>query len=165
MSIQDFCKKHNLTESQFNGTEKIGGSLDLRGLTSIPEGFNPTVGGDLDLRGGYSDKKTAPKSDIVFFQGGAYLKADGIFAKVMQAKKGVYRLCKLNSEKEFFMVTDGKFTHSHGETLKEAKESKANRLRLKPLLKSNTTGSLRGLVSLALKTGLKQTFLKKYEKA
>ncbi|MBE6598719.1 MAG: hypothetical protein E7638_04690 [Ruminococcaceae bacterium] len=26
-----------------------GGSLDLRGLTSIPEGFNPTVGGWLDL--------------------------------------------------------------------------------------------------------------------
>jgi len=28
-----------------------GGSLDLRGLTSIPEGFNPTVGGHLDLSG------------------------------------------------------------------------------------------------------------------
>ena len=203
MSIQDFCKKHNLTEGQCNGTEKIGGDLYLRGLTSIPEGFNPTVGGGLDLSGltsipegfnptvggyldlsgltsipegfnptvggsldlsgltsipegfnptvggelylagltsipegfnptvggylylsgRYSDKKTAPKSDIVFFQGGAYLKADGIFAKVIQAKKGVYRLCKLNSAKEFFMVTDGKFTHAHGETLKEAKES------------------------------------------
>jgi len=183
MSIQDFCKKHNLTEGQFNGTEKIGGDLYLRGLTSIPEGFNPTVGGDLYLSGltsipegfnptvggylylrgltsipegfnptvggdlylsgltsipegfnptvgGYlylsgltSDKKTAPKSDIVFFQGGAYLKADRIFAKVIQSKKGVYRLCKLNSEKEFFMVTDGKFTHAHGETLKKAKES------------------------------------------
>jgi len=105
----------------FNPT--VGGYLDLGGLTSIPEGFNPTVGGGLDLSGNYSDKKTAPKSDIVFFQGGAYLKADGIFAKVIQAKKGVYRLCNLNSEKEFFMVTDGKFTHAHGQTLNEAKES------------------------------------------
>ncbi len=32
----------------FNPT--VGGSLDLSSLTSIPEGFNPTVGGSLDLR-------------------------------------------------------------------------------------------------------------------
>jgi hypothetical protein len=32
----------------FNPT--VGGSLYLSGLTSIPEGFNPTVGGSLDLR-------------------------------------------------------------------------------------------------------------------
>ena len=31
----------------FNPT--VGGSLDLRSLTSLPEGFNPTVGGSLDL--------------------------------------------------------------------------------------------------------------------
>ena len=30
---------------------KVGGSLYLSGLTSIPEGFNPTCGGWLDLRG------------------------------------------------------------------------------------------------------------------
>ena len=29
---------------------EVGGWLDLRSLTSIPEGFNPTVGGSLDLR-------------------------------------------------------------------------------------------------------------------
>jgi hypothetical protein len=28
----------------------VGGDLYLRSLTSIPEGFNPTVGGDLYLR-------------------------------------------------------------------------------------------------------------------
>ena len=48
--IKEFCKKQNLTEKQFFGKEKMGGSLDLRSLTSIPEGFNPTVGGSLDLR-------------------------------------------------------------------------------------------------------------------
>ena len=47
----EFRKKHNLTTNQFFGIEPVGGSLYLRGLTSIPEGFNPTVGGDLDLRG------------------------------------------------------------------------------------------------------------------
>jgi hypothetical protein len=29
--------------------KKVGGDLDLRSVTSLPEGFAPTVGGDLDL--------------------------------------------------------------------------------------------------------------------
>ena len=33
------------------GKITVGGSLDLSGLTSIPEGFNPTVGGGLYLSG------------------------------------------------------------------------------------------------------------------
>ena len=49
MSKEQFCKKHGLSEDQFSGKEKIGVSLYLSSLTSIPEGFNPTVGGYLDL--------------------------------------------------------------------------------------------------------------------
>jgi hypothetical protein len=48
--IKSFCKNHNITEDQFLGKEKIAGNLDLRSLTSIPKGFNPTVGGNLYLR-------------------------------------------------------------------------------------------------------------------
>ena len=48
--IEAFCKKNNLTEKQFLGIEVIGRSLYLESLTSIPEGFNPTVGGDLYLQ-------------------------------------------------------------------------------------------------------------------
>ena len=51
MNKKEFCKKYNLTEEQFTGEVKIDRSLYLSGLTSIPEGFNPTVGGSLDLRG------------------------------------------------------------------------------------------------------------------
>ena len=47
--IEEFCKRHTLTIEQFNGTEKIESGLGLDGLTSIPEGFNPTVGGNLYL--------------------------------------------------------------------------------------------------------------------
>ena len=50
MTKKDFLKTYNITEEQFSGEEKIGGSLDLSSLTSIPAGFNPTVGGDLYLR-------------------------------------------------------------------------------------------------------------------
>jgi hypothetical protein len=49
MTKSEFIKTHNLTEGQFYGTEKIGGYLNLNPLTSIPEGFNPTVGGFLNL--------------------------------------------------------------------------------------------------------------------
>jgi hypothetical protein len=42
--ISAFLKKHGIPESQ-----EINGSLYLSSLTSIPEGFNPTVGGYLDL--------------------------------------------------------------------------------------------------------------------
>jgi hypothetical protein len=47
--MKDFCKEHNITENQFKGINKIEGNLDLGSLTSIPEGFNPTVGGNLCL--------------------------------------------------------------------------------------------------------------------
>ncbi len=49
MNKKEFCKKIRITEEQFDGSKEIGDSLDLRHLTSIPEGFNPTVGGYLDL--------------------------------------------------------------------------------------------------------------------
>ena len=42
--------RYKLTDDQWLGHEKIDGSgLYLSSLTSIPEGFNPTVGGDLYL--------------------------------------------------------------------------------------------------------------------
>ena len=47
----EFCKARNITENQFFGVDKIGGSLDLAGLTAIPKGFNPTVGVSLYLDG------------------------------------------------------------------------------------------------------------------
>jgi len=49
MTIEEFCKTYNLTEEQFFGKEKIKYSFFLNNLTSIPEGFNPTVGRDLFL--------------------------------------------------------------------------------------------------------------------
>ena len=50
MALKEFCKKYRITETQATGEDPIGGGLDLSSVTSIPEGFNPTVGGDLDLR-------------------------------------------------------------------------------------------------------------------
>src|ERR1035437_10193099 len=48
-SIKDFCLSEGISLDQFYGKVKVGGSLYLRSLTSVPEGFNPTVGGYLYL--------------------------------------------------------------------------------------------------------------------
>lgn len=48
-TIKDFCQKIGITQEQFYGHEEVSGDLDLRTLTSIPEGFSPKVSGDLYL--------------------------------------------------------------------------------------------------------------------
>ena len=58
-------KKKKYTAEELNEMiERNGGSLDLSGLTSIPEGFNPTVGGSLDLSGLTSKIHTPRKWDL-----------------------------------------------------------------------------------------------------
>jgi hypothetical protein len=50
MNKQQFLELTGLTENQFLGIDEIGGYLYLQNVTSIPEGFNPTVGDSLDLQ-------------------------------------------------------------------------------------------------------------------
>ena len=64
MTVKQFCKRYSLTEDQFYGREGYDGGLALSSLTSIPEGFNPTVGGWLDLSSLTSGKAT--KRDRIF---------------------------------------------------------------------------------------------------
>ena len=66
----------------FNPT--VGGSLDLSGLTSIPEGFNPTVGGYLDLRGLTSNYNKLKNGDYVPKR---YLYADNILTHIKGKKE------------------------------------------------------------------------------
>jgi hypothetical protein len=177
--MKEFCKEYNITEQQFLGKEEIGGDLDLSNLTSIPEGFNPTVGGDLDLRnltsipegfnptvgdslylnnltsipegfnptvgynldlsnltsipegfnptvGGYlylSNRlqyETKPFNKPLFeWENGKYIKVDGIFTEVLHKKGNIYKVKKLNSFKEYYLVSEDGF-YAHGETLKQA---------------------------------------------
>lgn len=121
--MKNFCKKYNLTEKQFLGTETVGGSLDLRNLTSIPEGFNPTVGGYLDLGNLKGDVQTKPYGNpILSWKNGKFILCDGIFTEVLSKKKGHYFVRKLDSKEKMYIVTDGKNTHSHGKYLKQANE-------------------------------------------
>ncbi len=49
-TVQNFLDKHKINYEIKDGNIYIPGNLYLSSLTSIPEGFNPTVGGNLDLR-------------------------------------------------------------------------------------------------------------------
>jgi len=199
-TIKDFCKQIDITEKQFSGKEKISGYLDLRGLTSIPQGFNPTVGGYLDLSGltsipqgfnptvggslylrgltsipqgfnptvggslylrgltsipqgfnptvggslylryGVNANHSPLNNKILSWADGKYISADGIFTEVLSKKGNVYKVKKLNDPKEFYLVSDGQSFHSHGDTLKQAKEDLrfkmiADKLKKEPIKK------------------------------
>ena len=44
MTLKGFCKKYGLTIEQATGKEKIGGSLDLSSLTTLPDGCQLSAG-------------------------------------------------------------------------------------------------------------------------
>ena len=79
-------RKYTLEElnAKVEHANDVGGYLDLRGLTSIPEGFNPTVGGSLYLSGLTSNFTRLKDGDYVE---GEYLYADGILTHIKRAKK------------------------------------------------------------------------------
>ena len=126
MTLKEFCKKYGLTEAQATGGEEIG-YLYLSSVTSIPEGFNPTVGGDLDLSSG--SKYIGAKVEIPYiparylWRNKEYIKVDGIFTKIISERGNVMRVQRIARKEIEYLVTDGDGRWAHGATLKEAKES------------------------------------------
>jgi hypothetical protein len=140
--VEKFCKKHGIAAEQFYGREKITGSLYLSSLTSIPEGFNPTVGGYLDLcslnsipegfnptvggslylSSGLCNYTKLPQDYVFTWENGRYLKVDGILTEVINKKGNFYKVNKVGGNKELYLLTDGNGKWAHGDTLKEAKQ-------------------------------------------
>ena len=124
----------------FNPT--VGGDLRLNGLKSLPEGFNPIVGGSLclyclkSIPKGFNpmvgeslyydsfnkciDIKTPNIEEKLVWKDGKYRVFDGIFCEVLEHKRNVYKV-KIRGEISY-VVSNGEF-YSHGDTIKEAKES------------------------------------------
>ena len=99
--------------------------LDLEGtgITSLPD--NLTVGGSLDLEGtGITDESKVIRKNVDFFEwrNKTYIKADGVFSKVVSHKGNIYKITQIGGSKERYLITDGNGKWSHGDTLKEAKE-------------------------------------------
>ena len=125
--IKNFCKKIGITDEQFYGKETVGGDLYLSSLTSIPEGFNPTVGGYLDLRNrsNYIGKDVnipkIPAPDLKW-ENGKYICKDWILTEVINRRGNVYRIRKIAKKEIEYLITDGNGNWAHGSTLEEAKE-------------------------------------------
>lgn len=124
MNKQEFLAKYGLTEDQFCGKEEIKGSIDLRSVTTLPEGFNPTVGGSIYLRSvttKYSFQKMDTDAYLFSWQDGKYISVDGMFCEVISSKKNIFKCKKINQTDEFYIVGDGNGKFAHGKTVKEAK--------------------------------------------
>ena len=116
----------------------MGGYLDLHdtGITSLPKDL--TVGGDIHL--GDSETYTHQVARTLSAKGRkkisdaqnrpitwkrddkAYIKVDGMFTEVDSHHGNVYRVHKVGSEKQLYLVTDGDNHWAHGDTLQEARE-------------------------------------------
>ena len=127
MTFKELCKYYNLTEDQTTGRKKIGGSLDLRSVSSIPDGFNPTVGSSLYLRSGsryIGASVTTPYISIRYiWRNKEYIKVDGIFTRIISERGKVMKVKRIARKEIEYLVTDGEGRWAHGATLKEAKES------------------------------------------
>lgn len=124
IEIRNFCERHEITLDQFTGKERIEGYLDLRSVTSLPEGFNPTVGDYLNLRSGLTAETKEFDSSMPFeWLGGKYILADGEFTEVVSKRGNVRRVKRLGRDKIFYLITDGEGKFAHGDTLADAKES------------------------------------------
>ena len=116
----------------------VGGYLDLRGtgITALPD--NLTVGGPLYLSGTgitgevkvnkkLSSKAIAAISRVsnmpIFWEWNdrSYIKVDDMFTAVDSHHGNVYRVHKLNSSEQLYLVTDSENHWAHGRTLQEAR--------------------------------------------
>ena len=116
----------------------VGGYLDLRGtgITALPD--NLTVGDSLDLRGTgitgevkvykkLSSKAIAAISRVsnmpIFWEWNdrSYIKVDDMFTAIDSHHGNVYRVHKLNSSEQLYLVTDSENHWAHGRTLQEAR--------------------------------------------
>ena len=129
--IKEWLRSVGADESKLDENGRYGGGLALNNnqLTSIefPEGM--TIGGGLSLYNNQLTSKVIPPlrkaAPTVFhwkWRNSEYIKADGIFQKVISHKGNVYRVQNIGKDKITYLVTDGNGKWSHGDTLPDAKE-------------------------------------------
>lgn len=124
-NIKSWLRQNGADVSLLDENGVYSGYLDLRSVTSLPEGFNPTVGGYLDLRSGckyIGAEASIPSSLHWKWRDKYYIKVDGIFQQVVSHRGNVYRVKNIGAKDVTYLVTDGNGRWSHGKNLKEARE-------------------------------------------
>jgi hypothetical protein len=109
----------SVTELPVGFNPTVGGGLNLDSVTKLPAEFNPTVGGGLYVNGKYTNDYKSNPNEILSWQNGKYIKADGIFTEVMHKRGNVYKVKRIGDVKESYLVTNGEF-NAHGDTIKSA---------------------------------------------
>ena len=130
--IADFKSATGYILEVRDGRPYYRGYLDLRGtgITSLPEGL--TVGGTGLTDTSYITRTPSAEArkKIIDVQnrpitwkrdGREYIKVDGMFTVIDSHHGNVYRVHKLGSEKQLYLVTDGDNHWAHGDTLQEAR--------------------------------------------
>lgn len=136
--IEKFRKETGVNLVVKDGKPFYGGYLYLRdtGITALPD--NLTVGGYLYLRGtGITDevkvnKTFSPKAIAAInrvsnrpifwkWNNRSYIKVDDMFTAIDSHHGNVYRVHKLNSREQLYLVTDGENHWAHGNTLQDAR--------------------------------------------
>lgn len=124
MTLKDFCKKYGLTIEQATGKEEIKcGYLDLSSVTSIPEGFNPTVGGSLPKEWEPIHRQGSRHSNTIYLAQQRLHQGRWHLPKIISERGNVMRVQRIAHKEVEYLVTDGEGRWAHGATLKEAKES------------------------------------------
>jgi hypothetical protein len=132
--IQKFLEKYGLTIDQFTGKEKVGGDLYLGSVTSLPDGFNPTVGGDLITKNSLKRigstvtiNVNVPKDFTWNVGTKKYALIDSIFCELLTTRQHpingqpviVHTAKKISKRDVFFIVQKDRY-FAHSNSLKEA---------------------------------------------
>ena len=99
----------------------VGGNFYLESVTTLPKGFNPIVGEDIYLKSSY-EKGIMPENEVFTHNDKKYIHADGILTEVTWNRGNVYHVKHIGWVIISYLVND-KDKWSHGDTLKEARES------------------------------------------
>jgi hypothetical protein len=104
----------------------VGGGAWFRGWTGSAPKLT-TVGVDADFRG-WTNNTGNVKTNVsaeelrAAFLADGFLYADGILAEIVQQRGNVYRVRIVGKSVIGYVVTNGNGAHSHGATLKEARD-------------------------------------------
>lgn len=130
--VKKFLKDNNIQYEIIDEQVYINGSLYLNSLTSIPDGFNPTVGGGLYLNSLKSVlrkqiKVNKPKENIynkvqqqitplLCWQNGKYRLIDNIFCEVLSQKRNIIKVKTRNKLAYIFVKNN---IYAHGNTVRQ----------------------------------------------
>ena len=138
LTVGGFLDLHGTGITSLPNGMTVGGSIYLHdtGITSLPNGM--TVGGSIYLHDtGITDTSNVTRTlsaearkkirdarnrPITWKRNGReYIKVDGMFTVIDSHHGNVYRVHKLGSEKQLYLVTDGDNHWAHGNTLQDAR--------------------------------------------